>query len=416
MKLADGVSGHLDSKTGKVRVMWRNREQLPDGSVKTRQKKLTVDSEKEARRVAIEISDALTQQGYWDPKGKPARPLDEDLDEMFAAHGAHKLKVEGRTPRTVEGLVFSFKRFVGGIRTIEGMPETASVPCRMLNLPTYHKVVAWLATEANGGEGYSTGTTYLTCTAVLDAWSWAADQQEEDGSPKWVTLPRPPYNRKALLPATPSYQAPSRVASWEELDEVINRIRGPKRATLAVVAKWITVIQRYTGLRLYQAVGIYREDFDLERKTLVVRRGKSKREKAMMREMAVSKHLLDDLAPMLPESGPLFPDGRDPTVPIVAYRNTTKHVTRAWEDAEDKKAVRKGLRLPPGRDRPSPTHAYRTAFQQHLQDAGVSVSVLDYLVGHAEGSTRARHYTRPSMKAQQAAVNLIPAIQWKEEE
>lgn len=74
MKLADGVSGHVDPATGRVKVMWRNREEQPDGSVKSRQKKLTAESAVEARELAVQIASALRATGWWAPGEAPFRP------------------------------------------------------------------------------------------------------------------------------------------------------------------------------------------------------------------------------------------------------------------------------------------------------------------------------------------------------
>jgi hypothetical protein len=77
MKLADGVSGHVDPATGRVKVMWRNREQQADGSVKSKQKKLTVDSTAEARELAVQTASSLREQGWWVQREAPYRPAVE---------------------------------------------------------------------------------------------------------------------------------------------------------------------------------------------------------------------------------------------------------------------------------------------------------------------------------------------------
>jgi hypothetical protein len=52
---------------------------------------------------------------------------------------------------------------------------------------------------------------------------------------------------------------------------------------------------RYTGLRIEQAAWVYREDLDFDGCTLVVRKGKSRKEKALMRRVEASPHLFADL-------------------------------------------------------------------------------------------------------------------------
>ena len=106
---------------------------------------------------------------------------------------------------------------------------------------------------------------------------------------RWPTLPSPPYNRAAALPPAPVYEAPPDIARWDELDAVVNRVGTTRKKSAApniYAAFWISVIQRYTGLRLFQAAGVHRSDLDVEGCTMLVRRGKSKREKALNRRMA----------------------------------------------------------------------------------------------------------------------------------
>jgi hypothetical protein len=45
-----------------------------------------------------------------------------------------------------------------------------------------------------------------------------------------------------------------------------------------------------------------------------------------------------------------------------------------------------------------------------LAEAGVSDAVLDYLVVHAPGTVRGKHYASPSLDMQHRAVGMIPGL------
>lgn len=88
---------------------------------------------------------------------------------------------------------------------------------------------------------------------------------------------------------------------------------------------------------------VHREDVDLVGRTLLVRKGKSQREQALMRRILVSPHPLADLRERLleQEAGPLFPDLNDPSVPMKSLRNQTRYVTEGWAVATDGGEARK---------------------------------------------------------------------------
>ena len=128
--------------------------------------------------------------------------------------------------------------------------------------------------------------------------------------------------------------------------------------------------------------------------------------------VAVSPHLWVALAPVFDEitSGPLFPDGKDLSVPMVSYRYSTRYVTRGWELAVEDGVARVTVAKPPNRQKASPTHCFRSGFMACLAEAGVSDAVLDHLVGHAPGTVRGKHYASPSLGSPHRAVALIPPL------
>lgn len=100
MKLADGVSGHLDSVSGRVKVMWRNREQQPDGSIRHRQRKVTLDSLPEARELAVRIASSLRKTGWFESDEPAARPAIEDLEQVLKSYLDHKVGFDRVRPST----------------------------------------------------------------------------------------------------------------------------------------------------------------------------------------------------------------------------------------------------------------------------------------------------------------------------
>ncbi|MEN0066043.1 MAG: site-specific integrase [Myxococcota bacterium] len=409
MRLTDGVSGHLDPTSGRVKVMWRNREQQADGSIKQRQRKLTSDSLPEARELAVQIAASLKRTGWFELGQSAFRPAVEDLERVFKAYLDHKVKFERVRPNTRSNLARSFQRFGRGMRSLLALSNAEVIPAEAMTLENYRRWVMWAGSVGTrAGGAYGPGTIYQSAHTVLDAWGWAADQG------RWMSLPAPPYNRRAHLPPSPQYGPPADTATWAEMDAAIARIRADRGGPTPNVgtAKYSAIIQRFTGLRLFQAIGMHAEDIDIGGNTLIIRRGKSRREAALMRRIAVSPHLWVALEPVLAHvtTGPLFPDRSRPDSPMVSYRNTTRYVTRAWNDAIEDGLARITVVRPPNRDKGSPTHCFRSGFMAQLAANGVSDAVLDHLVGHAPGSVRGQHYTTPSLELQHQAVSNIPSL------
>jgi integrase len=258
-------------------------------------------------------------------------------------------------------------------------------------------------------EKHAQTTAYQTAHRAIEGfWVWATDRGIPDLQPA-------PRDLSELMPRAPAHAPPTDTATWAEMDACIGRIIGKRPEVVqsnVVAAYWSAVIQRYTGIRQFQAVGILREECDTEGNTLLIRRGKSPGEKALNRRVAVSKHLFQDLTPLLDAvaSGPLFPDRRHPDEPIRSYRNTTRYIRRGWELATDDGNARKTVWLQPNKNKPNITQAFRGGFQHGLEEAGVRDSTISFLVGHAAQSTRQRHYTRPSMDMMWRAVQHIPKI------
>lgn len=387
---------------GKYILRWRQWETAADGTRKRRQRTVMVYSVAERKQLELEITRALRERGWWEREQElpPARPADVNMEHAGRAWVRWKVGVKGVAPNTRKNLAYALSRFFKALRKVNGLPKTAPVGGHLMTRENVTQVLTlWRPM-------YSEGTVYQSVAAVLDMWTWVCDQ------PEYEAVPSPPRNLGQLRPPPAVYEAPELNPTLEECDAVIRRIRHP-------MAKRLAIIMRYTGLRMVQAAAIHREDIDWDEKTLLVRRGKSRRERAQMRRVPVSPHLLTDLGDEMKGlgPGPLCPD-RSATdeqgnpLPMVGYRNLTRYVTAAWKAAIAAKEARQEVLSPPNRKRNRPDHAFRAAMQVFLEAQGVQERVIDALVGHAPQSTRAMHYTRPTNEALRRAVDMLPAIEW----
>lgn len=384
---------------GKWRLRWRQDERLPDGGVARRQKELFVYSVEERKRLEIEVESQVVANGYWEPPSTEhkVKPLDANAEKVAEKWLEWKKGPRAARPATLGSLAGAAARWFKAVRAIKNIKATKVVSGKTFTMDTVNQVVVkWRE------DGYAAGTIYQSVASIVDLWTWAYDQPDYT-----EVIPRPPANRKLVMPTTVAYFAPPDVPTWAEADACLRQIRLPMPRRLAT-------IMRYTGLRLEQAVMAHREDFDLAAGTFLVRKGKSQREQALMRRIPVSPCLIADLRGWLMAQGPgpLFADLKDATVPMRSYRNQTRYVTEAWEAATEGGEARKEVWMPINREKARPDHAFRAAFQSNLQDAGVSDTVIDWLVGHAPSSTRGKHYAQPADSALRTAVGQIPAVDW----
>jgi len=402
---AEDLSLSYDERAGgKFILRWRQWEELPNGERKRKQRTAMVYGVSERKELEIEIARALRERGWWsrDEAEPAARPADVNMEKAGVAWVHWKVGVKGVSVNTRKNLAYAMNRFFKTLREVKGMAKSVPVGGHLMTNENVTQVLtAWRSR-------YSDGTLYQSAAAVLDMWTWVSDQ------PEYASVPAPPRNLGQLRPPPAVYEAPELNPSLEECDAVIRRIRHPLTQRLAV-------IMRYTGLRMFQAAAVYREDLDWDGGTLLIRRGKTRRERAQMRRVPISKHMLTDLAKDVKDAmpGPLFPDhkatdDKGNPVPMVGYRNLTRYVTEAWKAAIAAKEARAEVLTPPNRKRNRPDHAFRAAMQAFLEAEGVQERVIDSLVGHAPRSTRAMHYTRPTPDELRGAIDLIPRIRWNE--
>jgi integrase len=366
-KVGHGVGLSVDAGDGKWMLRWRQDEAQPDGTLKRVQRTKTVFTIEELRHFTAEIEAALRAQGWWRPDGRPsAMPMIANAELAAFDWVAWKVGTRGASENTRGNLARAMKRFFTELRDLIGVTPDAAIPVTALTSANLNAVTArWR-------DRFAPGTVYQTMDAVVDMWGWIADDPG-----RYPEVPRPPHSKQRVLPNRAVYEAPEAVPTWEETDACVRRIRLP-------IARRLATIMRYTGLRLEQAVSVHREDVDLDGATLLIRKGKSRREQALMRRVPVSRHLIADLGLWLADHppGPLFPDGRavdeeGKPVPIRAYRNQTRYVTEAWEAASAADEARREVWAPPSRLKARPDHAFRAALQAALEAAGHGEGVVD---------------------------------------
>jgi integrase len=401
MKVGHAVGISVTSRgKGRVRLRWRQDERQADGTVKRVQREVFAYDKMEAKQLEIDIERQVRERGWWAPPSEETKvkPLDAEL-EYIAKRWLTWKKARGAKVNTLTALAGAVTRWLRAVRELRGLAPDASLKAAALTTKQATDVIVHWQTA-----GYAEGTIYQSAAAILDLWTWAADEPDFR-----ELVPPPPRHRKSVMPATAKYVAPQLVPTWAETDAALRQIRLPMPRRLAT-------IMRYTGLRLEQAVFIHREDFDLNEGTLLVRKGKSQREKALNRTVPVAPGLIRDLRDWLlaQPPGPLFSQLKDASIPMKSYRNMTRYVTEAWEAATEGGEVRGEVWAPSNRVKARPDHAFRAAFQHHLMDEGVSDNVIDYLVGHAPASTRGKHYAAAPESAQRRAVALIPPVEWLE--
>jgi integrase len=392
----DGIS--YTNYRGGWKLRWRETHETPEG-LRVRARSYTTAVEAEVAPLAVDIRRALDRQGWWEPASEQsaalARPMDVDLEAIageWVTRKVGRLRLASTTKSNLKG---SVQRFFQGVRAVVGLPD-GPIPARHMNRDVVERVTVWLAKR------YSEGTVYQTLVPVLrEFWPWATDY----GVPGLEPSPR---DTKSLMPNNAVYAPPNVLPTLAEVDAMIARITVPR-------ARVAAVLMRATGLRIEQVARIRGQDIDSEANTLVVAKGKSRREKAMMRTVALPTWLVPALREMDAwRDGFLIQQmdryGRAYEKPVASPKNMAVHFRRAWNLAVKDRAVRPAIWAPANRERASTSHVLRAVYQATLEEAGVRDSVIDWLVGHAGRSTRATSYTKPSMEAMRAAVEKVPPI------
>lgn len=366
---------------GTWRVRWREWTEIQ--GVRSRvQRSRVVSTEADAIDVRAKILRALERGEIWEESAREL-PVVASFDAVCAAWLRHKLAI-GREPSTILRYGFAFAAFFRAARRARQLKDNAPLPVNALSASLFTDVLLLSRnTDGERSAGYAT-------RVALDAWTWAGDDPA-----RWPGIPVAPRDKTAILPSQPPYEA-GPAPTIAELDACLSRLNGASRLMKA------GIIMRYTGLRIQQVYELDEEDIDLQQMVIVVRGGKSRREKASIRRVPITEAFVNDIGPYLSKQI----KGPGASTPSERFR-------RAWEIATEDGKVRREVWAPRNRTNSRPDHAFRAGFQAHLVRAGVRDEVISALVGHAPG-IRGRHYVGlDSMAdAMRAAVELIPPISW----
>lgn len=218
----------------------------------------------------LAIRRALDLQGWWDPakvsSPEKARPLDVDIEAIagdWVARRVGRLRLAESTKQNLKG---SMLRFFEGLRAVVGLPE-GPIPARHLTRDAVEYVTVWLARR------YAEGTVYQTLHPVLrEFWPWASDHGVAGLEPA-------PRDTCSLMPRNTVYAPLNVLPTLAEVDAMIARLTVPR-------AKVAAVLMRATGLRIEQVSCIRGADIDPVENTLIIAKGKSRRDKALMRTAA----------------------------------------------------------------------------------------------------------------------------------
>lgn len=409
-----GVSVQTVVPGRKWRLRWRNPDRKQDG--------MTVEGTiTEANALIFEIRTALERGEAYRPERSrilpPPAPVAERPAADFLAltlacieRRENAGKYEPKTATTYRGFA---RGAVATMRDLEGLPVDAAFPVTLLSRDLFERLIS--REKARGG---NVKVSYMRLRFLLDAWRWAWTQCQEDaaaGRPAtWHRLPPSPVETTDYLPRVGRYGR-TVAPTLAHVDAMIRQLwTMPKVAHGNKIA---AMIMRYTGLRAAQVFAIDRGDIDLTQRLLCVRTGKTAQEKADQRTVPLARALCED--PAFREyvesfgTGPIFPKRNHANA---SSGPRTKHPTEtfkaAWQAATDAGECPLHVWAPPNREIARPEHAFRAAFQAHLEYVRVAGNVIDFLVGHESETVQDAHYGRDLLDDARAAVDALPPVDW----
>jgi site-specific recombinase XerD len=153
------------------------------------------------------------------------------------------------------------------------------------------------------------------------------------------------------------------ILSKEEIERMLSGITNPKH-------HFLISLMYSAGLRVSETVKIRMRDFDLDRKLIMVRRGKGAKDRCTL--------LSEKLIPILKKQIAL----KKSTDYLFTGSNGKSHLTP--ESAE--KVVKKAAELAGIAKRVS-CHTLRHSFATHLLEAGTSIRYIQELLGHSKLET-----------------------------
>jgi integrase len=376
-------------RNGLWRIRWRD--------LAGRQREVALrgcSTAKEARRISQECEAALDAGRDWQPGRARSRAT---LGALLDAYKAH---------RVASGLKASTCAKDGDILAVLAafvMADTGDemAPATVLTLPLLDRYVAHLRAE----RGCGPRTVRHHVVRVLDLWRFG--QARADDYPGMALAPHryrtaTPVDRQAAAPtwaevdALIAHLARKRDRALELRDRAAAEGRTSWRpravATTAEAAYRAAWVQRFTGLRIAQALAVEWTDFDFTAQTFHLRPeiAKTTAEASAARTIPVSPHLLAELATWGRRDGPVCGDAE--------YHAVYERIRSGWKAAGVPERAWKG----------SPTHALRDLVSTGLREAGCAPEAVEFYLGHSLGT--AGRYTDPRAHDLTACAEAFPPV------
>ena len=396
------ASVHVENLKGGAgyRVRWRERKGEKDGRCTWSGRSRTVSSRQAAIELRAIVLRALETQGrYVDPVTEAAaKPVAVDPEDAALTYLQERLS-DGSSLNSLRRWKYALVQWFTTVRRQTGVAKGDALE---IGIFSRERIAKAKAEWAEGG--LAPNTIKANTTTIVDLWMWMADDPD-----KWAGVPRPPTRRKGLIPQAPP-PVPAPAPTLDEVDALIRELARDGRRNVTLRA---CIVGRFTGLRIHQILDIRRSDLDVDRLTLYVRSGKTRRDK-VGRTIPVSPHLVAALEDVLDREGDQLLVKRVHT----QAKTDRLHVPyacihEAWQQTVEDGLVRAEVVTIPGRRNKKPFHALRAAFMAALSKAGVQATYIERLVGH-EGSVASRHYIDDASVEEmtRAAVNKLPPINW----
>jgi integrase len=357
---------------GEERRSWRQREKwCPD--------RATADA------LAREIErEAALGRNWQEQRARPVVTIARLVRDYVDA-AARDPAVPVATARHRAAVLSRFLRFVGEDRLVTDL-SVGLLRDYAANLPA---------------EGRAAATRHRKVMEAELLWAWAAEAPETYPgipAPRRITSTRRPG---ALRPPPPVVSLAD--PTWEDVDRMIAHLDQRDWHRRAAT------LQRYTGARISQVLGLHWSDVDMDARVLTWRAGIPGAKSGATREIPMHSALAEEMAGWGRREGFVFPTyGGEP------WRSDGplhRPFRRAWTLAgvdPAKWGVIEGDTRPGARAHARPTHAIRAAVLAGLLAAGVQESRARYIVGHARGAT-ADAYLSQGRRGQSALWDLLVA-------
>jgi integrase len=350
--------------TGSYRVCWREGEE---------RKQRSAPDLRTSKELVREIERQLALRGYVEFAAPQACPgLAACVEDWLTARSARLRK------RTIGCYTDALVLF---LRYLAGKDDPADVTLRYVEATSALRFYSWLVDT-----GRTRTTAYKRASAVLLWWTWASRDSRYH---TW--LPVPPEQLDIRRDPSPLPRAPS----WAEADRCLLACEGWLRDFVYVA--------RFTGLRRSEILMLEWRDVDFGSKTLRVRPEIVKGGYGA-RVVPISSHLVAELGRWGLRQGPLVraPAGERAAAQADGRGHVDRDLRRAWTRAGVDKDRWSG----------QPSHSFRKTIETELRSAGVSLDVVEVLVGHKVAGMGAQAYIDPRTweRELREAVDLIPGV------